>query len=380
MLLVFAAGLFVRTFTALATRQLGFQPDRVLVVTIDAQRTTVDPAQRVPLYERAREAVGALPNVADTTISFVTPFSNAFTPPLEVSGSQYGETYMEVFGNLISPGWFSTFGIPLIAGRDLADSDRQGAPRVAVVNEAFARKFLNGDNPIGRTITLYPHRAIALPPIEIVGIVADAVYGSLRNPVPPTWYVPIEQFDLPGFPLTSADLSIRSKADSPVTLTRSIATALASVNPQLALTFRPLADRVNASLTQERLVARLAACFGGLALLLSGLGLYGVTAHAVSRRRLEIGIRMALGALPRRVVRLVLSRVALLVGAGVCIGAGFSLWASSLVASLLYGVAPRDPATLAGAIFTLAIVAALAGGLPAYRASRADPATVLRES
>jgi putative ABC transport system permease protein len=378
-ILVVAAGLFVRTFASLTMRQLGFQPGPVLIVTMDAQRADVDPAERVPMYEGARDAVRALPNVADAAVSLTTPFSNAFTPPVEISGVPASETQGELFGNLISTGWFSTFGTPLIAGRDLTDRDRKGAPRVAVVNETFARKVFGGRTPLGHTISLYPNSALRLPPMEIVGVAADAVYVSIREPVPPTWYVPIDQFDLAFMPdLSSARLSVRSKTGAPALLTRNITAAIAGVNPQLALTFRPLADQVDAALTQERLIALLAGFFGVLALLLAGLGLYGVTAYAVSRRRREIGIRMALGAAPAGVVRLVMSRLTMLVGLGVMIGAGVSLWASRFVASLLYGLEPRDPATLAGAIVVLAAVGALAAWLPARRASRVDPAIVLR--
>ena len=141
---------------------------------------------------------------------------------------------------------------------------------------------------------------------------------------------------------------MRSASGTSVLLTRSIADAIAGVNKDLALTFRPLSDQIGASLTQERVVALLAGFFGALALLLAGLGLYGVTSYAVSRRRTEIGIRMALGAAPAGVVRLVLSRVSMLVGLGVLIGAGVSFWASQFVATLLYGLEPRDPVTLAG--------------------------------
>jgi putative ABC transport system permease protein len=163
-------------------------------------------------------------------------------------------------------------------------------------------------------------------------------------------------------------------------LSRSVSAAITGVNRDLALTFRPLADQVDASLTQERLVAMLAGFFGALALLLAGLGLYGVTSYAVSRRRTEIGIRMALGAAPGGVVRLVLSRVTVLVGVGVLVGAGVSVWASRFVEALLYGLEPRDPVTLVGAAVILGVVGAVAGWLPAHRASRIDPAEVLRDS
>jgi len=281
--------------------------------------------------------------------------------------------------NAITPGWFATFGTPLLAGRDITDRDRKGAPPVVVVNQAFVRRFLNGENAIGHTAKqtgFYPG-----PPLEIVGVVADAVYRSLREPVPPTMYVPLAQFDdsrRPAPPTVS--VSVRAASGPPALLARSVSAAIGTVNPDLALTFRPLSDQVNASLTQERVVAMLAGFFGGLALLLAGLGLYGVTSYAVSRRKTEIGIRMALGAAPGGVVRLVLSRVTLLVGSGVIAGAGVSVWASKFVATLLYGLEPRDPVTLVGSAALFAAVGALAGWLPARRASHVDPAELLRDS
>ena len=156
-------------------------------------------------------------------------------------------------------------------------------------------------------------------------------------------------------------------------------TALTAVNGDLAITFRPLEDQVNAALTQERVVAMLSGFFGGLALLLAGLGLYGVTSYAVSRRRTELGIRMALGAAPGGVVGLVLRRVAILVGLGVLVGSGVSVWAAPLVKVLLYGLEPHDPVTLGAGAIVLLSIGALAGWLPARRASRIDPAEVLRE-
>ena len=303
--LVVAAGLFIRSFTTLATRSLGFEPDRVLVVTVDTQQANVDPAQRVRLYQRAREAVRRLPNVADASISFLTPAGGGgFTPAVEISAVQLSGASAqyrlmpangEVFGNLVSPGWFSTFGTRLIGGRDFGDSDGPGAPRAIIVNETFAGRFLDGGSPLGRTVTVYPNTPRALP-AQIIGVVEDAVYGSPRERVPPTWYLPIAQFAVPGFPFASARLSVRAETGSPVLLSKSVAGALAAVHPALALTFRPLAGQIRASLTRDRLMAQLAGALGGLALLLAALGLYGLTSYAIARRRAEIAIRIALGA------------------------------------------------------------------------------------
>jgi ABC-type antimicrobial peptide transport system permease subunit len=169
-------------------------------------------------------------------------------------------------------------------------------------------------------------------------------------------------------------------AGSPMTEARSIAAAIRDVDADVALTFRPLADLVNANVVQERIVAMLAGFFGGLALLMASLGLFGLTSYTVERRRGEIGVRMALGAAPSGVIGLVLSGTTALVALGILVGGTLSLWAARFVGALLYQVEARDPVTLVSAAATLAVVGAIAAALPAYRASRIDPSTVLRES
>ena len=379
LVLVFAAGLFVRTFVSLSQRPLGFEPTRVLIVNVDAHRTSNSAADRIALYERTREAVRALPDVADAALSLTSPLGRGqFTPLVDIAG--VSDTRGPVWANLISPGWFGTFGVPLVAGRDLSDHDRAGGPRVAIVNQAFARKFAQDKRAIGLTLTLYPRTPRALGPIEIVGVVGDAVYSSLRGEAPPTFYVPLAQFDYLGeLGIRSINLEVRSRGASPESLTRSITTAVGKIDPQLSLTFQPLVTQVADALTQERLIARLSACFGGLGLLLAGLGLYGVTTHSVTNRRSEIGIRIALGASAGSVARLVLTRASLLVAAGSMLGAAVSWWASKFVASLIYGLHPRDLTTLIASAAVLTVVAACAAWIPTRRAMRTDPASILRD-
>jgi putative ABC transport system permease protein len=381
LVLVVAAGLFVRTFTSLANLHLGFDRDRVLVTTVNAQRTEIPAADRLATYERVRQSVAAAPGVAAAGVSIVTPVSGmAWNSRISVpGGAELPERQRLSFFNAITPGWLDTFGTPILAGRDVLTTDTKAAPLVVIVNQAFARKFLGNATPLGRVVKV--GGGVTEQSLEIVGLVADAVYRSLRDPVPPTMYIPLAQLDNGSRPApASMSVAVRSASDSPALLARTVAQAIARVNPDLAVTFRPLADQVNASLTQERLVAMLAGFFGALALLLAGLGLYGITAYAVSRRRTEIGIRMALGAAPGGVVRLVLGRLTVLVGAGIAGGCALSLWAAQFVSTLLYGLQPRDPETMFAAASALAAVGALAGWLPAYRASRIDPAEVLRES
>ena len=382
LVLIVAAGLFVRTFTTLAALDVGFDRDPVLLVQLNPPRTSVVPSQRAALYERVAATVRATPGVAHAAISEVTPVSGMIIDVyVEVDGGPRLTPPQNVsYRNVVTPDWFATYGTRLVAGRDFDDRDRPSAPGVAIVNETFARTLLQGRNPVGLRIRNPPrHRARRSAWMEVVGVVADATYLSLRDAVPATLYVPLAQQDVTGF-FSFVTLSVRAASGPPALLARGVGDAIARVDPEIAITFTPLKQQVDAALVQERIMAMLSGSFGALALLLSALGLYGVTAYAVNRRRTEIGIRMAIGAAPARVVRLVLARVAMLVGIGVVIGAGASVWASRFVAALLYGLEPRDPVTLVSSSAVLAAAGAIAGWLPAYRASRLDPAEILRES
>jgi hypothetical protein len=279
--------------------------------------------------------------------------------------------------NAVSPNWFAALGLRLSAGRDFDDRDRSGAPRAAIVNRAFEQRFLAGAPGVGRTFATVEPAADRgpSPRYEIVGVVEDSVYRSLRSPMEPTMYIPLAQADNLGSTIV---LPVRAAAGRPEALAQSVGAAIAREEPAAVLSFRALSDQLDGSIMQERLVAGLAGFFGALALLLAAIGLYGVTACAVVARRSEIGLRMALGASADGVVRLVLRRVAWLVAAGLALGAGLSAWAGKYVQTLLYGLEPRDSSTFAGAALLLIIAAALAAWLPARRASRIDPMQVLR--
>jgi predicted permease len=370
--LLIGAGLFLRTFASLATLDPGFERRGLLVASVEVPSQRIDTAARPELFRRLLETASALPGVSSAALSNTTPVSNhTWNNLIELpDGPPMTVPERLTYFNKLSAGWFRTYGTPIIAGRDFTVADTASSVPVAIVNEAFARRFTGGKNPIGIRV-----RAQASTWV-IVGYVKDAVYESLRETVPPTLYMPYGQGgSLPA----SVSISVRAAAGSPALLTRPLATALASVHPELRVTFSPLADRVQASLTQERMVATLSAFFGALGLLLAGLGLYGVTSYGVSRRRTEIGIRLALGAAPGGVARLILRRTAVLVLVGIVAGAAAGSWASTFVAPLLFGLEPRDPPTLVAAIALLVTVGVLAGWLPARRASRIDAAQVLRD-
>jgi len=377
--LVVSAGLFVHTFVSLASRPLGFDVDPILVMNISAQKSTTPVSARPALFERVRQAAAGVPGVAAAGLSYTTPVGNASWNTLVVVPDQPGLTDRQrtPMVNSVTPGWFALYGTTLVSGRDFDDSDRTGAPDVTIVNRTFAKKFLPGVNPIGRTVTEEDGPRTRV--YQVVGLVEDAAYQTVRGELPPTMYVPVAQVTEEGL-FSGMALSVRARAGAPGDLTRPIAAAIAAIDPNLAMTPRSLSEYIRGAVRQERLVAMLSGFFGGLALLLAGLGLYGVTSYSVSRRRGEIGIRMALGALPSAVVRLVLARSGWLVAIGIAAGAVVSLWAVRYVGTLLYGVTPYDPLTLTGAAMALAGVGLLAAWLPARRAAGVDPTTTLRES
>ena len=373
LMLVVTASLFARTLFLLTTRAIGFDREPVLITAVAVNQ----PAdRRLDVVDRLREAASAVPGVASAAISFTTPTGRAgwntriVVPPDSPLKGRERSSWI----NAVSPDWFRTYGIPIAGGRDFDARDRAGAPRVAIVNRAFVRRFLKNGDPLGQ------HYSDEGPSgkgeaFEVVGVVEDSIYRSLRAAMEPTMFIPFAQWPNPS---PNVSLGVRSAGVAPLSLTRSLGDALGKADPQASLTFFTLSSQVDASLIQERLLARLSTFFGGLALLLASLGLYGVTAYSVNRRRGEIGIRMALGASGADVMRIVLGRVATLVAIGTATGIAASLWASRFVVSFIYGFEPSDPATFIVAALVLALVAAAAGWLPARRASRIDPAAVLR--
>jgi putative ABC transport system permease protein len=373
LVLLAAAGLFLSTFRRLATLPLGFEAARILVVDIDTARAHTDQASRIGYYQQLVDSVTALPGVAMAAASTITPFNQATKSPLFADVNRVHE-------HVVSPGFFATYGIPMRSGRDFDSRDSSGSPRVAVVSEAYVAKFLPDRNPLEATLDSGPCQP-PRGPCAVVGVVGDAIFGPLRSGPRPTIYFPLSQSATVGLPgRTVIALSVRPAAVRPALVAATIADALTKVDGRLSFSYRPLEQDVATALTQERLLAVLSGFFAGLALLLAALGLYGVTAYSAARRRTEIGIRMALGATPLRVIRLVLTRALLLTAFGIVAGVGLSVWISRFIATLLFGVQPQDATTMALAAVSLAAVATLATGIPAIRAALVSPARALRET
>jgi ABC-type antimicrobial peptide transport system permease subunit len=276
--------------------------------------------------------------------------------------------------NAVSPGWFRTYGTPILAGRDFIAGDTRGAEDVAIVNEAFARRFIQGP-PVGQTVQIGGPGG-SYTTYRVVALAGDAVYRSPREGMTPTMYVPLSQRET-GF--QGAALTVAVAPGTEHTVRRELAAAIRTIDRDVSFTFRTFDELVEASVTRERLVAMLSGFFGALALLLAGIGLYGVMSHTVSQRRTEIGVRIALGARPAGIVRLMARRFGGVVLAGLAAGVALSLWAGQFVQALLFQLEASDRWTLGGAVLVLSLVAALAAYLPARRAARLDPATVLRE-
>jgi len=392
LVLLVGAGLFVVTLARLTGLPRGFDADRILMVNVDVARTAVAPGNRLAFFHQLTAVAATVPGVAQAGASLITPVGGGGMiddvhidrpPAAPEEGNRYGLPPFwgpnSSMVNYVTPAWFATYGMALRVGRRFADGDVAGSAPVAVVNETFARKFFGNESPIGATVRFRIGGSGPTPtPRTVVGVVADALYDSLRGGVRPVVYAPLAQLALPA-PRTAITISVRAASGPPAALAPSVAGALTAVDSNLAFYFRRLSDRIDATIRQERLVAWLSGFFGALALLVAGLGLYGVTAYTVTMRRAEFGIRLALGAGQRRIVTHVLRRVFVLVSTGVAAGVVVSVLLAPVAQSLLFGLEARNPWTLLAAVGTLAAVATLAGWLPAYRASRIDPAEVLRE-
>jgi len=275
----------------------------------------------------------------------------------------------------VSPGYFATLETPILAGRDFSNSDTETSPKIAIVNQIFARTFFPGDNPIGKTFRTAPEPHYPEAEYQIVGLIRNTRYFSLQDEEPPMAYGPASQYP-PGF--AGSMMYIRSSA-SLAAVEAAVRRRIAAWRPGTPMDFTVFERTLSESLTRERLLAALAAFLGVLAALLATIGLYGVLAYQAVRRRSEIGIRMALGATRGQIMGLVLKQAAQLVAIGITIGIACSLAVAPVAASLLFGISVRDPLSLGAAAIALAAAAAIGSLLPARRASRLDPMMALRD-
>ena len=376
LVLLVSAGLFLRSLLRLATLDIGFDRNSVLLVNSNLKAARVVPQRRLEVYEEVETLFEKLPGVISVGRSWRTPVTgyewNEYVS-VDSPGAPRGDDSL-VYFNYVSAGYFVTLHTPLLAGRNFQASDTKTAPGVAVVNEAVARKFFPGASPVGKTFRVVNGHTEAGPTFQIVGLVKDAKYESLREATFPQAFFPISQ--IPGND-DSEYFEIRT-ATRPESLITAVQNSVAQVNKGISLEFGTLAKQIDDSLVQERLLATLSAFFGGLALLLAMIGLFGAVSYLVTRRKPEFGIRMALGAMPTSILRLVLREVATVLLVGVAAGLGLALATVHVLESLLFGMSARDSVTLITATVVLAVAAFAAGYLPARRAMRTDPTDALR--
>jgi predicted permease len=379
LLLITGAGLFVQTLRNLRTRSMGFDADKVLQVRIDPHSAGYKDEQLPELYERVLNGVRSVPGVVSASTSdsgFRTGDSRTCCIALE--GYTFSATEdRQIRTSSVAPGYFQTMGLPILLGRDFQSQDlnspnksgeRTTSRKVAIINASMAHRFFGDANPIGKRFGWGDPPDVKYD-LEIIGVATNAIYGNLREETSPLIYLPGSRGQL---------LVVRA-AGTPESVASSISNEIKAVDKNLLISgIKTVPQLVDQSLTLERLLAKLSSFFGLLALVLAAVGLYGVMAYSVVRRTKEIGIRLALGAQPSSVRRMVVRETLVLVLIGVLIGVPTALAVTRLISSLLYAVKPTDPITISLGVLVIVVSALLAGFLPARTASRVDPLIALR--
>ena len=377
LLLLVAGGLLLRTFVKLMTLDPGFDRHNVLIVNASPpwwaqDDAKVPPERRSAVDNELLRRMRALPGAVSAARSFTSPIGeDNWWQEIHtgVANAPTGEAASMLL-NFISPGYLATLNMRLLSGRDFTEHDTGASQFVAIINETAAHRFYPGINPIGKQFRWGEEPNV----VQIVGIVKDAKYQSMREESYPTIFLPATQMPARG----SADVFELRTALAPDAMVPLVQRAITDVSPLVSMAFHTLKQQVDDNLVQERLLAELAGFFGALALVLAMIGLYGTMSYAVTQRQVEFGIRMALGARRGSILQLVMRDVALVLTSGLAAGIAVSLASVKVLNRLVYGLDPRDSATMIGAAVLLAIMALAAGYLPARRATRVDPMVALR--
>jgi predicted permease len=376
LVLLAGSGLLVRSLMNLASADVGFTREGVVVVDIDTRIAGLEMSELSDYYQRLLERVQAIPGVTAATVATYSPMNGTSrSSSLTIEGRKIVPDE-DVVANvlLVAPRWAKTLQVPIVRGRVLEEQDGPAAPKVAFVNEAFARAYFAGTDPIGRRVAIGDDPKN--PRYEIVGVVGDARYDSPREAPARTLYLGILQAGDQG--AYSSDLEVRTSGD-PMRTVPELRRAVAEIDHRVPIaSVTTLSDQVAGAVGPERLLAQLVSAFSVLALVLACVGLYGVVSQAVARRTNEVGIRMALGADRARILGMILREAGSLILLGLAVGIPGAALAARLLTNQLFGVAPADPLTLAASASVLLAVALLAGYIPARRASRVDPLVALR--
>jgi len=377
LVLVVGALLFVRSLRNLMTLDAGFNQDGIVIASLDMRRTGVPPEQLPPVFESITARLAALPGVESAANAFIVPVSGSgWNNSVVINGKKPKNAVVNF--NSVSAGYFKTMGTPILMGRDFdARRDTTTSEKVVIVTESFVKKYLDGQDPIGQGFQIEEPPGVPRPRFQIVGVAKDTKYTDLRESFGPIGFFPASQADEKDM---SPFLQVVVRSSAPLaTITSEVSSAVTEINGSIILQFDTMRNQVRESLLRERLMATLSGFFGALAGLIATIGLYGVMSYMVARRRNEIGIRMALGADRRDVVRMVMREAGLLLGAGLVVGGVMAVMAARAASTLLFGLQPGDPSTLVMSAAALGAVAMLASYLPALRASRLEPTEALRE-
>jgi predicted permease len=378
LVLLVGAGLFLRTLDNLRSVDIGWNPQNLVFIRVDAEGAQLDTEGKLRYFQDGMDRLRAIPGVRHATVSKPTLMSGGgFGTGFYVQGRVYPkgkDSYVEGRDNInrvvVAPNYFEAMGIPIVAGRGFTDRDAEKAPEVAIINQAAARKFFPNENPIGRH---FGTSVDDTPNTQVIGVLRDVRYNDLREEPPATMYIPHRQHN-------PEDLvfSIRTAGD-PTSIMNAARAAVSAANPNIpVVAVQTQMSTLEQRYAQEKVLAQAYTLFGGIALFVAAIGLFGLMSYNVSRRTREIGIRMAMGAQRKEVLGLVLRESMLLVIAGIAIGIAASLAAGRLVAAQLFGLEPTDPLTMLSAILVMLVVSAAAGYLPARRAARVDPMVALR--
>ena len=375
MALLTTAGLFTRSLVNVSRVDLGLRTDNLITFQVSPQLNAYKPPQTLAFFERLEDELLAQPGVTGVAASLVPLISGSnWGSSVSVQGFQAGpDTDTHSNYNEIGPDFFRTLGIPLLAGREFTRADAAGAPKVAIVNEAFAKKFNLGREAVGKFISQSTGNNVKLD-IQIVGLVQNAKYSEVKDAVPPQFFMPYRQDQRMG----NASFYVRSSTD-PERMVSTVQAVVKRLDANLPVDeLKTMAQQVRENIFLDRMITQMSAIFAGLATLLAAIGLYGVLAYTVAQRTREIGLRMALGADGGQVRAMVLKQVAWLTVIGGAIGLAAAVGIGRLASSLLYELQGYDPIVLIASAALLTTVALAAGFVPALRASRIDPMTALR--
>jgi predicted permease len=373
LVLLIGAGLFLRTLTNLRNVDVGFDPQNLVLFRVNPQLNRYDEQRIGRLYQDMMDRLSTIGGVRAVALSNPALLSGSVnSTSLFVQGRTYAQGQQDSINRLIaSPNFFQVMGMPLLLGRSFTDGENNlTAPKVAIINDAAARKYFPNQNPIGQRIGTSVETSNQM---EIIGVLRDAKYNSVRDEAPPTMYIPHLQTRT-----IAPTFAVRTAGD-PLSAVGAIRDTVRAIDPNVPMTdVATQMEQVERRFVQEKTFAQAYTLFGALSLILAAVGLFGVMSYAVARRTSEIGIRIALGAQRHQVLGATMRESLVLVAGGLVLGLAVAIGASRFVASLLFGVAAQDVATIALAMLVMALVAALAAYLPARRASRVDPMVALR--